>query len=563
MTGRLFAISLLVTGQVAVSNAQVVLSEIMFNAPNEYYEEFIELYNTSVTQAVNLFGYRLGDQQERDSLRDAGFGFTLAPQEYAVVLDPGYWDHSDIYDDLIPPEALILTIADNAFGAYGLRNDPPDTVILTDASGSVIASFAYTSGNPDGFSEEKILLSGTDEPDNWADGLTYLGTPGFANSVQPPTADLLLTLLCADPAAPPFGEPVSLLAVVKNAGQNAASGEVVFASGEIGGLTPDIILGETAFPLLQPFDSASVSLELDFPGSGPRMIYAWHTAADEHPENDSAQVLLLSGYPPGSVIINEIYPAPGEGECEWIEIYNPGLDDVDLYGFQFSDSDTTDRAAAGNASCLLEPGGYAVLAQDSTIQDLAIPQEVPVMILSDEWRALNNDGDTPTIYDAAGEVQDAVPYSGWNVPYAVSLERIYLDGSSSDPSNWQPSYDPGGSTPGRINSTGVQMTPPETAGGVSFSPDPFDPDRHGALEIEITMPASASAVSVMIYDLRGRRLRTVFDGGFPPSPVLWDGRDDRGRRLVPGLYLMFVEFRSANGDRLEVSKKTLVIAGRF
>jgi hypothetical protein len=360
-----------------------------------------------------------------------------------------------------------------------------------------------------------------------------------------------------------FAEPFALTVCVKNAGQNAVSGKIVFASGEVGGLTPDSILNETPFPLLQPSDSVEVSVQLDFPGSGPHRAYAWHTVADDHPENDSAQALLMCGYPPGSLIINEIYPMPGEGECEWVEIYNPGAEAVNLYGFQFSDSDTADRRTAADNSVVLEPSGYGLLAEDSTILQFSLPQEILLLVLDEDWRTLNNDGDIPANYDAAGSVQDAAPYTGGNVSFGVSLERIYIDGPSSDPSNWQASYDPSGSTPGRINSTGSQTQPPSYAGSATFSPDPFDPDRHNQMEIEIAMPASASAVSVMIYDLRGRRLRTVFDGGFPPSPILWDGRDNLSRRLIPGLYLLFVEFRDERGQRIQALKETVVIAGRF
>ncbi|HDH57133.1 MAG TPA: lamin tail domain-containing protein, partial [Bacteroidetes bacterium] len=60
---------LLLVSRTLSVNSQVVLSEIMFNAPvSEYYEEFIELHNASPSEEINLSGYSVGDQQEQDLL---------------------------------------------------------------------------------------------------------------------------------------------------------------------------------------------------------------------------------------------------------------------------------------------------------------------------------------------------------------------------------------------------------------------------------------------------------------------------------------------------------------
>ena len=48
-----------------------------------------------------------------------------------------------------------------------------------------------------------------------------------------------------------------------------------------------------------------------------------------------------------------------------------------------------------------------------------------------------------------------------------------------------------------------------------------------------------SEVSIEIYDLLGRRTRTVYHNGamFGRNTVVWDGRDDRGRRVASGIYI--------------------------
>lgn len=546
------------------SRADVILSEIMFHTPqSEHYEEFIELFNFS-GETVDLTGFLIGDQVEQDSLVDAGEGLLLPPGQFALILDPGYWGNSTIYDSILPENALVITIDDNAFGAYGLRNNPADTVILIDPSGAALTAFTYGSDNPAGYSEEKIRLNQGDAPENWTNSLIYLGTPGFANSVNPPEADIVSISLLLEPNPVVFGSLCAISMQLVNLGQDPVGDfNVIFALGEWGEGTPDSILGETSIEWIAPLDSADASLVVDDPPPGPHDVFIWHTAADGNPSNDTLQAELVVGYPDGSLILNEIYPAPDAGQCEWVELYNPNTFDVNLYAFQFSDEDTTDRSIITNYSAIIGAEVYALIAADSAIFSFSPPPETPIFILGGNWPALNNDGDTPAIFDAAGGLMDAVPYTGWDIPEAQSLERIYINGSSDDPQNWQPCFNPIGSTPGRQNSYGAQTEPAAASASLTFQPDPFDPDRHESMHIEVGIPKNTASLSIVVFDLRGRKLKTIFDGALPPSPLTWNGRDSGGRRLPPGAYIMFAEFRDHNGSRQKVIKEPFVIAGNL
>jgi hypothetical protein len=54
-------------------------------------------------------------------------------------------------------------------------------------------------------------------------------------------------------------------------------------------------------------------------------------------------------------------------------------------------------------------------------------------------------------------------------------------------------------------------------------------------------------VELRVYDVGGRRVRTLVDGVLAPDhyELEWDGRDDRGRAIAPGVYL----YRLTAGDR--------------
>jgi hypothetical protein len=63
--------------------------------------------------------------------------------------------------------------------------------------------------------------------------------------------------------------------------------------------------------------------------------------------------------------------------------------------------------------------------------------------------------------------------------------------------------------------------------------------------------ASGGRLRLAIYDLTGRRLRTLFDGLAAPGPQTaeWDGRDERGDAVPPGVYLAQAERAGASWTR--------------
>ena len=60
-----------------------------------------------------------------------------------------------------------------------------------------------------------------------------------------------------------------------------------------------------------------------------------------------------------------------------------------------------------------------------------------------------------------------------------------------------------------------------------------------------------------IYDVWGRRVRSLLDGGFPAGKhvVVWDGRDERGRAVVRGIYLARLAWPGgSSASRIAVSR---------
>ena len=200
---RLFFLVLIVTTYTNHCNSQIVLSEIMFDpAGSEYYDEFIEIYNSSSSDTVDLEGWIISDGSGTDQIIGVDMGTRLPPNGYGIILDEGYFDNSTYYDSLIPGSALVLTIDNGTFGSSGLSNSTPETVFLISSFGDTVAAYQYSLNNDPGFSDEKIDLLGGDLSENWTNSLTLNGTPGAQNSVKRLDYDLALEGIKYSPCYP-------------------------------------------------------------------------------------------------------------------------------------------------------------------------------------------------------------------------------------------------------------------------------------------------------------------------------------------------------------------------
>jgi len=164
--------------------SQITLTEVLFDPlGSEATDEFVEVFNTSQLDTIDLNGWRLGDESGTDPIVDAGHGLLLHPRQVAVILDPDYFHQSTSYDTLIPPDALVITVEGANLGSGGLSNSRSETVILLDHSGTAVGCYAYHIGNTPGHSDEKLDVFGPDSSFNWRDSYVVLGTPGRKNSV--------------------------------------------------------------------------------------------------------------------------------------------------------------------------------------------------------------------------------------------------------------------------------------------------------------------------------------------------------------------------------------------
>ncbi|GAH10707.1 unnamed protein product, partial [marine sediment metagenome] len=165
---------------------QLFFSEIMF-IPSESNSEFIEIYNPSNDNALNInhfqIKYHTATSDEIISTTDE---YTLLPNHYAVIFEADYDFGNGVYKDLINEDVLVFILDDNAFGSSGMSNSSDRIIYLISSSADTLDVYTYTANNEKGFSDERKELT----ENIWENSKVFNGTPGKKNSVASVQYDL-------------------------------------------------------------------------------------------------------------------------------------------------------------------------------------------------------------------------------------------------------------------------------------------------------------------------------------------------------------------------------------
>jgi len=266
---------------------------------------------------------------------------------------------------------------------------------------------------------------------------------------------------------------------------------------------------------------------------------------------------------PGSLVINEIYPAP-INMTEWLELYNTSLDDLPITRWSIRDADSNEVQLVkddGSVSFAITEGSYLVVCDDpATLDKLNIPSEQRVRFGSGSL-TLNNDADTLYLY-AGDMLVDSICYDklASNKP-GYSWERITPYNDGMNPGCWQ--YSLWGGSPGKHNyvfSPSVIYAPRLE---LAVRPTPYSSTQDEALEINVELPDLEGKITLEIYDLNGFRFRTVATNALVVNRTgsfFWDGKTDSGRRVPVGRYILFGKASGTGGQSWE--SKVIIVVGQ-
>ena len=511
----------------------VVISEVMFH-PHEDSEnaEFVELVNLG-DNPVDLTDWSLADRypgQKPDPI--LGDRLLLEPGRYAVIFEIDYDTTGGSYHELIPGDALILSVDDSRIG-NGLGNDG-DTLFLINALGDTVDTVGWNRDITPGYSLEKVILDDCTLPGNWRASEGLHGTPGSPNSVAGQEIDLGLDALDWRTTQPPGG--FTITATCTNYGL-AAAGSQLLAGESIAADVPSLAVGE----------SRVVSFVWEAP-AGILGLYALTirltVPGDYDSTNNSLQVELPIAASELAVAVNEIMYTPLTGEPEWVELVNTTAGGVNLKDWRICDqSDST-----GLPEQTLSSGGYVVITGDSTGGVSGWGPAVFVIVVPD-FPALNNAGDLVVLLDPNAAVIDQVDYGLFPLTTAGrSLEKVRPAAPSQETTSWVISPASQGHTAGGRNSVLLALDSTK----ITLEPNPLRLNTpESILAVNYVTPFHAINLLVEIYDLAGRRLGTIFNEGPVPGAgvVPWDARSVDQVRYRTGQYLLLFRARDAGSDR--------------
>ena len=493
----------------AVSDLNLVITEVMANATRESELEYIEIYNAGPVD-VDLAGLHFTDGDSTDTLTAYDSGSTIvAPGEYALILDNNYADtEPDFYGVL--GTGTIVTTGDSTLG-NGLTTS--DHATLLDADGTtIISSMSFPTDPGDGISLERKVVEDGDVAANWRPSACAGGNSPMDGACFPPSGDpsgLIITEIMANPLNEATGEfveifnPTSLeidafgLILSDGTGEDALVG-FQGATTLIRPFSHAVIVdsgfeGQYTFPSGMALLTAGATLGNGLTNSDPIELYtADHTLIDAYPASVASNpgngnsrervdfvdasdlasnwvdgdLTCASGSSPGrvnaaaggscsSVQITEIMSNPiNEDTGEFIELYNPGPDSVDMLDFRIADPSREDVLVAyDGGGTVLGPDSYAVVLDAEYAGEYSIPSGVLLLTTGDTTlgNSLSVSDTVELVYVGSvwTEILDTYFYP-INAGNGVSVERVGLH-AVDGPDNWLASTCAAGSSPGGDN----------------------------------------------------------------------------------------------------------------
>ncbi len=544
----------------------ILVNEIMY-APASGEPEWVELANPG-PDSVDLRGWMISDAAVLNRHAIASVPLRLKPGGFAVLTR----DSAALRRARGNIPSPVVSVS----GFPSLNNDG-DAIVLYEPFGRTVDSVVFQPvwGGGDGRSlERRDITAPSNSPANWHVSSEPAGaTPGLPNAVRLLPHDLELRSASVETTN---GRTRFLLTVCNVGCAEAAGARVSILLGS--NVETAKRIGSSEIPPLARGDSVVVEVPWPSPLPGiydPTVVLS--DSLDLRAFNDTLHIRCSIPYPAGAVVVNEILSHPSAGNVEYVELYNPGKESVDLQEWRIHDcsfsADRDRRTVMTGKRMMVEPGGFVVLSDDSAFNtihpDVCHAPHVGVVILRASSLSLNDDADDVVLHDASGGTIDSVSYRrAWHTPAVAdpigrSLERIRPELSSNDPRSWTTSSDRSGGTPGRVNSVFIQSIPSGAA--LSCYPNPFSPDGDGrddATMCRYRIPAQVAVISLSVYDVKGRKIRRIAD--HEPSgavgALVWDGRTDAGLRAPLGLYVILLEAAGADGASQYKARTVVVLA---
>ena len=531
--------------------------------------EYIELYNTTAFP-IDLLGWSLVVGTSAKTLPSV----TIAPEGYLLLCK----------EEAV--EALAVAGPVCGFASFSIANAGA-TIQLLAADGTLVSEVRFSDtwfGDPlkkeGGWSLEQIdPLHPCAGQRNWtASDDPSGGTPGRENSVFAPNP------------LPPQVERVAMLgeAIVLLWFDQQMDRQTLEDPAHYWVLEREVMPMEV---LCDPLNSAAVSLTF----SEPFQEGLLYTLRLEGVANCSGEPLdpetrVTFGIPfqpaPAEILINEILFDPVVPAVDYVELYNASDKPFDLSELKLgvvketfpSPPDTVMKAITEERRLFL-PHRFLLLSTDGdgVCRQYACQPDDRLDMTS--FPPYPNGGGIALLASRQGVLVDRVPYDAsmhdplLKVTKGVALERVSWSAPSDQPDNWHSAAEAVHyGTPGYANSMQAEAPFPEQSEGngfllsVTVSPEVFSPDGDGFDDhavITYALAEPGATLNLYLFDVEGRLVRHLVRGALvgKEGSAVWNGLDQRGDRVPPGVYVLVAEAFDASG-RVNRCRTAVAVATR-
>jgi len=560
------------------ARSELVLNEVLYDpAGADEGQEFVELWNPdSTARSLDGVSIEAGDGARPDtwtSVWRAPAGLVVAPGS-AFLVDG---------------EALTGSLQN---GPDAVRLIRGATVLDLLGYGDLASPLSYEGAPAPDVASGSSLARVTDgvdtnvNRDDWA--AEGEPTPGVAN--HPATRlRIARTGVRASPEVAWPGEPIEIAAWIRNTGRSAIEGshwKLVAEESAVAGAVDTsptwLPVGATPGVAIAPSESLHCAVTIAAPGAGLWRVRLRLQAASASAAGSSSsdRATESGGLSDTSVVAFRSLAGPAvlseiafhdAGAGEWIEVwFRESVPDIGALAI--ADAVSAPRLVErGPVTRRAEAGSYLVIAQgpERVRARFALADTVVLGVVGG-WPALNDEGTGGEPADHVrilidGAPSDAAPYWGEASERGGSLERLSPDLPSAAAGTWLETIDRSGGTPGRANSMhapGADVAargPLLVAGARVLRRDSNDAPP---IVFRATPEAKGRRLTVRVQDLLGRPIRTLVEGQrfVAPGAFLWDGKDDHGAPVPPGLYVVRAEALAENGAPARSSALPLAVA---
>lgn len=563
----LWTIAIWQVSALAQAHHSVIIKEIMADpSPSAGLPayEWVEIQNIS-TQPVQMQHWRLADASSVSGPMPA---YILQPDSVLILCSNSALHAMNLFGNTLPLSSF--PVLDNA----------AETIVLRAPNAQTVHAVSYeTSWYRSSLKEEggwTLEMINTKDPcsgmENWTASVQAQGgTPGRPNSVNqvaiPTTAPRLLHSYTVDSTRIilVFDRTLdSSLAVLSMHYQMPQS---QYAIASIRAEPPLMCRIELQLTSFLKADSI-LTIEIK---NVPSCL------ANKMPDATTVQVGLASTPVKNEWIINEILFNPRSSGFDFLECLNNSKRILDLSQLYVCSRQSNGALSAAiplsTTPWLVFPGDYYCFTEDpwSLAREYLVVDDHKIISHSKLPSFPDTEG-TITLLDRQGKILDELHYwENWHFPLlnnkeGISLERIRADYFTQHKTNWHSAASTAGfATPGRKNSQ--QQEPEESTIFYEVVPPVFSPDMDGQDDIctlFYKIEVVGQVATVQVLNIEGRTIRNLvpratlsFEGHWN-----WDGLDDKGKAVPPGIYLFNIQQFGLNGI-VQHTRIPVIIARSF